>query len=56
MTKRKMTLREFLKTPDFFPLSEGGRYVSGVMRGIPPDIEIIEENDDSDSGTGQEVS
>ena len=54
MTKQKMTLKEFLKTPDFFPLSEGERYVSGIMRGIPPDIEIIEEGDDP--GTGQEIS
>lgn len=41
--KKKMTLSEFLKTPNVYPLTEGERYIPGIMRAIPPDVEIIKQ-------------
>ncbi len=43
MTKEQMTIGEFRKTPNVYPLTEGERYDSLTGRGIPPEIEIIDE-------------
>ncbi len=39
MSKKKMTVDEFLANSNTYPLQEGGRNIYG--RGIPPDIELI---------------
>lgn len=39
---KRMTVAEFLKTPDTYPLKEGEPYISGVMRAIPPDIVLTD--------------
>lgn len=44
MAKEKMTLTEFRKTPNVHPLTEGERYDTLTGRGIPPEIEIIDED------------
>ena len=40
---RKMTVKEFLATPNVYPLVEGEPClcINGIVRGIPPDVEII---------------
>ncbi len=40
--KQKMTVAEFLKTPNVYPLTEGGRYIPGTTRAIPPNIELTD--------------
>lgn len=37
-----MTVSEFLKAPDVYPLTEGEPYIPIVMRAIPPDVELTD--------------
>ena len=43
--KQKMTVSEFLKTPDVHPLTEGKPFIPVIMRAIPPDIELTDINE-----------
>ncbi len=52
MAKTKMTVSEFLRTPNVYPLAEGKPYLPVVMRTIPPDIELT----DLDEWLGQSGS
>ena len=44
MAKEQMTITEFRKTPNIYPLTEGERYDTLTGRGIPSEIEIIDED------------
>ena len=44
MTKKQMTICEFLRTPNVYPLTEGEPYLCiqvSIIRAIPPDVEIL---------------
>lgn len=42
MKKKEMTVAEYLKMPDVYPLTEGEHYIPYLMRGIPPDIHLTD--------------
>lgn len=42
MKKQKMTVDEFLKTPNVHPLTEGEPYIPIIGRAIPPDVELTD--------------
>ena len=42
---KEMTVEEFLRTPNTYPLTGGGRYIPVIMRAIPPDVELTDLND-----------